>query len=286
MSGPVEWAEYREALAAIGIRREAADAADAQWTKTTNESVAERSAIGDQALHQLDLGETELTALLGAATAMLPDDLGGPLEHLPAAGAASPLDLDELGGPDVDGAMDPIRAAVEGLPAKVAALESAERHAAWTRRRTVGLARDVVLLPVAFVPGIAFLVYLYFSAGEDVGPVLATIWTAIVAAVVAVVVTIGRSWIFARLDGADWIDGTKHGRGGAARAAMLLWGISMILYGPAPRPFRDGLEKIVFGWLDSVLVVGAPVVGVALCVMALLTIQRLFSAEPSVKGKA
>ncbi|MGY1649825.1 hypothetical protein [Geodermatophilus sp. SYSU D01119] len=293
-ASPLAWEDYRSHVEALleheedlGILRRAADA-------LAQERRAECESDRDALLAQLHDEQRRLEQWVTAAdqrAAFVEDQSGGrPAMSLRPGVGGDVLPFRLTDGPRVstDDIAGRVQTSVQAVDAAIAALRlarledaSAERMAAWRRRRRFGLARDAVVLPLTFGAALVFYVVLYWSS-DGVGPFNATVWTAFAAGVVAAIVAATRSWVFARLAKTDAVGLGEQRQGGALEALLLAWGLSLVLYGPAPRPFRDGGEEFLLGWLDSALVVLAPIAGLVMWGFALRNVKLLFNDAPSV----
>jgi hypothetical protein len=274
--------DYRDHLEGMlaHLARAAVQEVDARATEQAEREryAAEReSLVGEIDAHVQKVREDveAMRAPVGQVVAALADRLDAALRLAPGAGSrVLPFHLVESPRLVVDDVLRPVadaaRAvsdAVAGVRTARASAERADRLQEWRRTRRRGIGRDVALLGLGFGLGIAWLVYIYWFSGP-IGPFSLVLAALFVSGLMAGWVTLCRSWTFGRL--AD----KPEDRGGL-EAFLLMGGIALCLYGPAPRPEREDLEKFLFGWLDALTVVVAPLIGVVLIGCALRNVRAL-----------
>jgi hypothetical protein len=284
----LDWAGYREHVTGILAHQTLMPAIEAATEAVERQRVAAYEADGESLRQQIGTHRERLEhVVVDAARRVMtlqPERGQELISHVRARSevVAEPLPfsvtlvprvfVDEVLAP-VEAAVLHVDGAIRGVQEARSETERTERARASHRTRRNALIRDTVALPVIFVAGAVALAMAYWSSG-GLGPFTAGIVTALVSAVVGFLVALSKSWIFDQLSLADG-EGAGSLKGGAAEAGQFMWGIGLILYGPAPRPFRYGFEKTVFGWLDHALVVAGPVIGIALCAFALRNLPSL-----------
>ena len=285
------WAVYAYNVDAMLEHRDTLATIAAAASEVAQDNRAECEAQRDRLVARLNADLTELgTAVSAAGRRASMVDEGA--EHVlglalaaPSASGAAPLAVEWGDEPRVDAGnlLSAVRSGIRRLDEAVAGVRAAREDSLaaarldnWRRRRRLGLARDAVVLPLVLGAAAAFFVFLYWG-GAAVGPVNATIWTVAAAGVAAGVVAVFRSWILSRLAG----DEPGTGSGDVRNAFLLVWGLGLLLYGPAPRPSRYDLEATLLGWLDSALVVAAPLAGLVMWFVVLKDIRRAMGSQSS-----